>query len=61
VAELKEQGIKRAYLDGNDAMMDIMRLTCIEAGISFDRLPKGIVLRASGRDFEIIRSKSRNP
>jgi DNA-binding MarR family transcriptional regulator len=60
VAELKEQGIKRAYLDGNDAMMDIMRLTCIEAGISFDRMPKEIVLRASGRDFEIIRNKARN-
>jgi DNA-binding MarR family transcriptional regulator len=53
-AELNEQGVKRVYLDGNDAMMDIMRLTCIEAGISFDRVPKGIVLRASGRDFEVI-------
>jgi DNA-binding MarR family transcriptional regulator len=60
VTELKEQGVKRVYLDGNDAMMDIMRLTCIEAGISFDPVPKGIVLRASGRDFEIIRNKARN-
>jgi DNA-binding MarR family transcriptional regulator len=61
VTELKGQGVKRVYLDGNDAMMDIMRLTCIEAGISFDRVAKGIVLRASGRDFEIIRIKARNP
>ncbi len=57
VAELKQRGIKRVYLDGNDTTMDILRLTCIEGGISFDGVPKKIVLRASAEDFEITEQK----
>ena len=51
VDELRRQGIKRVYLDGNDAMMDILRLTCIEGDIGFDETPKKIVLKAEGDDF----------
>src|SRR5512143_2943144 len=54
VTELKRQGVKRVYLDGNDSMMDILRLTCIEAGISFDRTPRKIVLRAVSNDSQVI-------
>lgn len=57
VAELKRQGVKRVYLDGNDSMMDILRLTCIEAGISFDRTPRKIVLRAVSNDYQVIEHK----
>src|SRR5512141_2617540 len=53
VADLKEQGIKRVYLDGDDSMMDILRLTCIEGGLDFDATPGPVVLKASGRDFTI--------
>ncbi len=53
VRELRQQGIKRVYLDGNDAMMDILRLTCIEGGIGIDEAPKKIVLKAKGEGFEI--------
>lgn len=53
VDELRQQGIKRVYLDGSDAMMDILRLTCIEGGITFDKTPKKTVLRAEGEDFKI--------
>jgi DNA-binding MarR family transcriptional regulator len=53
VGELKQQGIKRVYLDGSDAMMDILRLTCIEGGIGIDEDPKKIVLKADGGDFRI--------
>ena len=60
VAELKEQGIKRVYLDGNDTTMDILRLTCIEGGISFDSAPKKTVLRASANDFQIMEPKARD-
>jgi hypothetical protein len=41
------------YLDGSDAMMDILRLTCIEGGIAFDEDPKKIVLKTEGEDFKI--------
>lgn len=51
--EIKEEGIKQVYLEGNDAMMDILRLTCIENGISVDGDPDKIVLRAEGGDFQI--------
>ncbi len=53
ISELKHRGVKRVYLDGSDPVMDILRLTCIEAGISFDSIPKKIVLRESADDYEI--------
>ena len=31
VKELNEQGIRSVYIDGDDEVMDILRLTCIEA------------------------------
>ena len=33
VTQLKERGIQRVYLEGDDEIMDILRLTCIEANI----------------------------
>ena len=53
VSELKQQGINQVYLDGSDAMTDILRLTCIENGISVDGDPNKIVLRAEGGGFKI--------
>ena len=46
------------YLDGNDTTMDILRLTCIEGGISFDSAPKKTVLRAFANDFQIMEPKA---
>jgi DNA-binding MarR family transcriptional regulator len=53
VEELRKQGITRVYLDGNDEMTDILRLTCIEAGIDIDEGPKNIVLKAKNGDYHI--------
>src|SRR5512135_692254 len=53
VSELKAQGIRRVYLDGNDSMMDILRLTCIEGGLSLDSSPKRVILKTSGQDFVV--------
>src|SRR3990170_938426 len=39
VKELKEQGIHSVYLDGDDEVVDIMRLTCIENGILLSDAP----------------------
>lgn len=53
VADLNKVGIKHVYLDGSDAMIDILRLTCIEGSIDIDEAPKKIVLRVEGEDFLI--------
>ena len=53
-AELKSQGISQVYLDGNDEMMDILRLTCIEGGLAIIDSPQGVALKASGQDFQIV-------
>jgi predicted transcriptional regulator len=54
---LKEQDVKNVYLNGNDEMMDILRLTCIEAGIQISNVPQDIILEAKGQDYQV---KQRN-
>lgn len=54
VGELISQGITHVYLDGNDERMDILRLTCIESGITFDDMPQLIMLNASREGFQIV-------
>jgi len=51
VGELKAKGISCVYLEGDDEVMDILRLTCIEEGIGLGTEPDGIVLRAEGQDY----------
>jgi DNA-binding MarR family transcriptional regulator len=58
VSELKRQGIEQVYLTGNDEMMDILRLTCIENGISFSPVPNGVTLKPAGQGFEAIYAPS---
>ncbi len=60
VSELNRKGIKHVYLDGNDAMMDILRLTCIEGGLALDKDPRETVLRVVGRDFQIAEHEKQN-
>jgi DNA-binding MarR family transcriptional regulator len=52
--ELRQQGIKQVHLDGSDAMMDILRLTCIEGGISLSDETNSVILKSSGQGFEIV-------
>ena len=56
VAELKQKGVTRAYIEGrdDDEALDILRLTCIEAGIHPSRTPNGIVLKTDGQDYRVI-------
>ena len=53
VAELKQKGVKSVYLNGDDQLMDILRLTCIEAGLTISDLPEGCVLESDGRKYLI--------
>lgn len=58
VGELNQKGIKQAYIEGNDEMVDILRLTCLEAGIRLLDSPNGVTLKAQGQDYRmVIKSK----
>ncbi|MFH1907975.1 MAG: winged helix-turn-helix transcriptional regulator [Chloroflexota bacterium] len=54
VADLRSQGVTHVYLEGDDELMDILRLTCIEAGMSLDERPDGTVLKAVGHDYQVV-------
>lgn len=54
VSQLREQGVQEVYLDGNDELIDILHLTCVESGITISDNPVQVTLKVSGTDFEII-------
>jgi DNA-binding MarR family transcriptional regulator len=53
VAQLAERGITHVYLDGEDEKIDILRLTCIEAGLFLEEKPGKVLLKINGKSFEI--------
>jgi predicted transcriptional regulator len=55
VAELQQRGVKQVYLEGEDGdeTLDILRLTCIEAGIDLTETNHGVVIRVNGRDYQM--------
>jgi DNA-binding MarR family transcriptional regulator len=52
--ELKQKGIHQVYLEGQDEMMDILRLTCIEAGIGISEIPKGVTLQRNEQGYDMV-------
>jgi predicted transcriptional regulator len=54
VGELKQKGIQRVYLEGNDEAIDILRLTCIEGGILLSEAHNGYVLKVEGQGYRLI-------
>jgi len=52
-ADLKKSGVRRVYLNGDDQLMDILRLTCIEAGLEISDLPQDYVLESDGRGYHV--------
>lgn len=52
--ELKQKGIRQVHLAGQDEMSDILRLTCIEAGIQISDTPKEVILKADSQGYRII-------
>jgi len=54
VDELLKKGIRHVYLDGNDELIDILRLTCIESGIHLLESPDGVILSVDGQEYRII-------
>ena len=59
--DLKQKGVNSVYLNGDDPMIDILRLTCIEAGLRISDLPEGCVLESNGRGYRVRSSQQRNP
>lgn len=53
VAELQQQGVDNVYLNGDDETMDILRLTCIEAGIEVGNILEDVVLEIAGQDYRV--------
>lgn len=55
VAELQQKGIKQVYLEAEeeDETLDILRLTCIEAGIQLSETPNGAIISVEGQDYRI--------
>ena len=53
-AELKAQGVTEAYLEGEDEMIDILRLTCLEADIACRTTPNGVILKVEGTDYRAV-------
>ena len=54
VNELEQKGIRQAYVDGDDEIVDILRLTCIEAGIRLVEKPNGVILKVDGQDYRMV-------
>ncbi|GAB1471002.1 hypothetical protein MASR2M66_18800 [Chloroflexota bacterium] len=52
-ADLKEKGVMSVYLNGDDQLMDILRLTCLEAGLAISDLPEACVLESDGRGYRV--------
>jgi DNA-binding MarR family transcriptional regulator len=53
VADLKQKGIHQVSIAGDDEIMDILRLTCIEAGIQVAKSANGVTVTVEGRDYRV--------
>ncbi len=54
MTDLRAQGITHVCLEGDDEVIDILRLTCIEEGMALDEEPGGILLKAAGQDYQVV-------
>ena len=54
VKQLEQQGLRQAYLEGDDEIVDILRLTCIEAGIRLLDSPEGVILKVEGQEYRTV-------
>lgn len=59
VLTLQKDNIKKVYLYGNDEAMDILRLTCIEAGLQITDSANEYAIALDGMEYKNI-SKGKN-
>lgn len=53
VEQLQQNDINQVYIEGNDEAIDILRLTCIEAGIRLSGSPNGATMKVVGKDYQM--------
>ena len=58
VSVMLERGVEQVYLDGDDEITDILRLTCIEAGIQPASADERWHVRRIGNGYELVENKS---
>jgi DNA-binding MarR family transcriptional regulator len=58
IMELKKEEISQVSLEGDDEIMDIMRLTCLEAGIAIESATDGVVLKYIEQEYKIVDLRS---
>ena len=61
VNQLIQEGIRQVYIEGNDEIADILRLTCIEAGIQLLESPDQVILRVEGQEYRLIITAEQTP
>ncbi|GAB4547370.1 MAG: hypothetical protein Fur002_23330 [Anaerolineales bacterium] len=54
---LTAQNVTQVYIQGEDELADILRLTCMEAGLRLLASPNGVTLAADGQGYKIIYHK----
>jgi predicted transcriptional regulator len=55
VSELQAKGVSQVYLEDSDnEIMDILRLSCIEAGLSLSDIPGEVILKSTGEKYQIV-------
>jgi len=54
VSELKSKDISQVQLEGDDEVMDILRLTCIEAGITVSDSTDNVILKSDGYNYQTV-------
>ncbi len=54
VVELRAKGISQVSLEGDDEIMDILRLTCTEAGIEIMEASCDGLLKSDGQKYQIV-------
>lgn len=53
-AELRSKAIHSVYLEGDDEVIDILRLTLLESGITLEDEPGRWVLRSAGQNYQLM-------
>jgi len=57
VLELNKRKVNQVYLEGDDEIMDILRLTCLEAGMTLETSPDNVVLKYAEQEYRIVHLK----
>jgi predicted transcriptional regulator len=54
ISQLRSRDIAKIYLEGNDEIMDIMRLTCLELGMEISDRHCNVDVKSDGQGYRII-------